>query len=387
MKYAFYSHGGCENHGCEAIVRALSALIKSHEPETKIKLYTLNAKSDKSGSLPNIDEVEEFKYILPAKATAVQKLKISLLSRNSQKRADEYYYSLSCKNPSLAENDIYISVGGDNYCYGDNHMAAALNKELKRLNKKTVLWGCSIGEENLTEEKILDLKTFDLIVARESLTYEILIKHGIDKNTVLYPDPAFTLDVDSDTEKMFKIKSGALGFNFSSMAADYSGNKEKSKEIIIEFLRYVLNKSEKEIIMIPHVAWDQGILSEITQALDSERVTLIPNNLTAAQYKSIISRCDMFIGARTHATIAAYSTCVPTLVIGYSVKSKGIAKDIFGTYENLVVPVSEIDSAKKMIDVYESFLKEKERYRKHLQNFIPEYIKKSEDSVKELDNL
>lgn len=387
MKYAFYSHGGCENHGCEAIVRTLSALIKSHEPETKIKLYTLNAKSDESGSLPNIDEVEEFKYILPAKATAVQKLKISLLSRNSQKRADEYYYSLSCKNPSLAENDIYISVGGDNYCYGDNHMAAALNKELKRLNKKTVLWGCSIGEENLTEEKILDLKTFDLIVARESLTYEILVKHGIDKNTVLYPDPAFTLDVDSDTEKMFKIKSGALGFNFSSMAADYSGNKEKSKEIIIEFLRYVLNKSEKEIIMIPHVAWDQDILSEITQALDSERVTLIPNNLTAAEYKSIILRCDMFIGARTHATIAAYSTCVPTLVIGYSVKSKGIAKDIFGTYENLVIPVSEIDSAKKMIDVYESFLKEKESYRKHLKDFIPEYIKKSEDSVKELDNL
>lgn len=387
MKYAFYSHGGCENHGCEAIVRTLSALIKSNEPKAKIKLYTLNAKSDETGSLPDIDEMEEFKYIFPAKATAVQKLKISLLSRNSQKRADEYYYSLSCKNPSLAENDIYISVGGDNYCYGDSHMAAALNKELKRLNKKTVLWGCSIGEENLTEEKILDLKTFDLIVARESLTYEILIKHGIDKNTVLYPDPAFTLDVDSDMEKMFKIKSGALGFNFSSMAADYSGNKEKSKEIIIEFLRYVLNKSEKEIIMIPHVAWDQDILSEITQALDSERVTLIPNNLTAAQYKSIISRCDMFIGARTHATIAAYSTCVPTLVIGYSVKSKGIAKDIFGTYENLVVPVSEIDSAKKMIDVYESFLKEKERYRKHLQNFIPEYIKKSEDSVTELDNL
>lgn len=387
MKYAFYTHGGCENHGCEAIVRTLSALIKKREAETKIKLYTLDEKSDEAGSLPNIDEVEEFKYTLPTKATTIQKVKISLLSRSSQKRADEYYYSLSCKNPSLAENDIYISVGGDNYCYDDSHMAIALNKELKRLNKKTVLWGCSIGEENLTEEKILDLKTFDLIVARESLTYEILIKHGIDKNTVLYPDPAFTLDVDSATNRKIDVNPGALGFNFSSMAADYSGNKEKSKEIIIEFLRYVLNKSEKEIVMIPHVAWDQDILSEITQALDSERVTLIPNNLTAAQYKSIISRCDMFIGARTHATIAAYSTCVPTLVIGYSVKSKGIAKDIFGTYENLVVPVSEIDSAKKMIDVYESFLKEKESYRKHLQNFIPEYIKKSEDSVKELDNL
>ncbi|MFR4670990.1 MAG: hypothetical protein ACLT69_14285 [Intestinibacter bartlettii] len=54
--------------------------------------------------------------------------------------------------------------------------------------------------------------------------------------------------------------------------------------------------------------------------------------------KGYISRCRLY-RARTHATIAAYSTCVPTLVIGYSVKAKGIAKDIFGTYENYVLPV------------------------------------------------
>lgn len=54
MKYAFYSHGGCENHGCEAIVRTLSALIKGNEPEAKIKLYTPDAKSDKVGCLPTL---------------------------------------------------------------------------------------------------------------------------------------------------------------------------------------------------------------------------------------------------------------------------------------------------------------------------------------------
>ena len=56
MRYAFYSHGGCENHGCEAIVRTLSAMIKNGRPESVIKLYTLNAQSDKAGDLPNIDE-------------------------------------------------------------------------------------------------------------------------------------------------------------------------------------------------------------------------------------------------------------------------------------------------------------------------------------------
>ena len=129
MRYAFYSHGGCENHGCEAIVRTLSAMIKNARPESTIKLYTLDSQSDKSGDLPNIDESEKFNYTLPvSNTTAVQKIKISFLSRKSQKAADEYFYSLSCKNPSLKENDVYISVGGDNYCYGDGHMAASFNR-------------------------------------------------------------------------------------------------------------------------------------------------------------------------------------------------------------------------------------------------------------------
>ena len=53
MRYAFYSHGGCENHGCEAIVRTLSAMIKNAEPDSVIKLYTFDKKSDQWGDLPN----------------------------------------------------------------------------------------------------------------------------------------------------------------------------------------------------------------------------------------------------------------------------------------------------------------------------------------------
>lgn len=389
MRYAFYSHGGCQNHGCEAIVRTLSAMIKNARPDSVIKLYTLNKKSDKSGDLPNIDESEEFSYIFPvSETTAVQKLKISLLSKISQKKSDKYFYSLSCKNPSLKENDIYISVGGDNYCYGDNLMAAAMNRELKKLGKKTVLWGCSIGEDNLSEDKIKDLKTFDLIVARESLTYEVLKNNGIDKNTVLYPDSAFTLDIDKKTSENFEVKPNTLGFNIS---AHIYGNAKKGidiEKLSTEFLRYILDSSDKNILLIPHVVnnenGDQIILGRIAEILDSDRVSVVPSGLKATQYKSIISRCDMFVGARTHATIAAYSTCVPTLVIGYSIKSKGIAKDIFGTDKGLVIPASEIDNVETLIRFYEDFLSKKESYLNHLKEFMPGYIKKAQCSINEL---
>lgn len=389
MRYAFYSHGGCENHGCEAIVRTLSAMIKTGSPDSVIKLYTLNAQSDKAGDLPNIDETEEFNYIRPVSSLSfMQKLKISSLSRKSQKSADEYFYSLSCKNPSLKENDVYVSVGGDNYCYGDGHMAAAFNRELKKLGKKTVLWGCSVGEEDLSEDKIKDLKTFDLIVTRESMTYETLINCGIDKNTVLYPDPAFTLDIDTAFGGKFEVKPNTLGFNISSLIGEYAGEGESIESIAVGFLRYVLENSDKNILLIPHVTkkedGDQLILGRIAEKLGSDRVSVVPDTLTAAQYKSIISRCEMFIGARTHATIAAYSTCVPTLVIGYSVKSKGIAKDIFSDYNGLVVPVSEITDAQKLIKAYVSFEEKAEIYRNVLKEKMPGYIKTAKASVDEL---
>ena len=93
MRYAFYSHGGCENHGCEAIVRTLSAMIKNAKPDSVIKLYTFDRKSDQWGDLPNIDETEEFNYSLPvSKTTPIQKMKISVLSKKSQKVSDEYFY-------------------------------------------------------------------------------------------------------------------------------------------------------------------------------------------------------------------------------------------------------------------------------------------------------
>lgn len=388
MRYAFYSHGGCENHGCEAIVKTLSALIKDKSPDSVIKLYTLSSKSDEHGDLPNIDEAEEFRYIIHASETTLaQKIKISLLNRKSQKAADEYYYSLSCKNPSLKENDVYISVGGDNYCYGDGHMAAAMNRELKRLGKKTVIWGCSIGEEDLSEDKIKDLKTFDLIVARESLTYDALKKNGVDRNTVLYPDSAFTL-VPEFVKDEIPFDKKTIGFNFSSMASWFAKDSEKIEKIFAEFLEYLLETTDKNIMMIPHVTYvpggDQLILSRIAERIDSDRLLTAPSDLTAAQYKGIISQCDEFIGARTHATIAAYSTCVPTLVIGYSVKSRGIAKDIFGTYDGLVIPVDKIESSSDLINAYKAFDEKKEEYRGHLRKTMPEYIARAKNSVNEL---
>ena len=137
-----------------------------------------------------------------------------------------------------------------------------------------------------------------------------------------------------------------------------------------------------QIALIPHVFWnhnnDLDVLGKVySEFEESDRVVLVKENYNCMQLKYIISKCRMFIGARTHSTIAAYSTCVPTLVLGYSVKSRGIAKDIFGSEENMVLSVQELDKKEDLIDAYEYIRENEECLRKHLLEFIPAYKEKA----------
>ena len=75
----------------------------------------------------------------------------------------------------------------------------------------------------------------------------------------------------------------------------------------------------------------------------------------------------------TYWKIDASSTCVPTLVVGYSVKAKGIAKDIFGTYENYVLPVQSLSQEEDLTNAFDWIYQREDQIRTHLQTMMPEY--------------
>ena len=88
-------------------------------------------------------------------------------------------------------------------------------------------------------------------------------------------------------------------------------------------------------MLIPHVVEDNNNDYDYMKPFYDKfagtgRITILPPTFDARQYKGYIAHTRFFIGARTHATIAAYSSGVPTVALGYSVKARGIAKDIFG---------------------------------------------------------
>ena len=146
-----------------------------------------------------------------------------------------------------------------------------------------------------------------------------------------------------------------------------------------------------KIALIPHVVWDDNDdrepLSKLYERFKNTNRVVIIDDCNCIELKGYISRCRLFIGARTHATIAAYSTCVPTLVVGYSVKAKGIAKDIFGTYENYVIPVQSLENSDDLINAFKWIYKNEDTIKEHLNKFMPDYKKKGLEAKKEIEEL
>lgn len=384
MNILMFFHGGSQNRGCEAIVRSSVNMIKEKIGGAKVYLVSGKPETDKvitrlDGIFDGSDcSIEKYSY-----DWFVSSLKVKFFH-------DESYALGKIHNnviKHIKDVDVCLSIGGDNYCYGEQPGWYEVDRRVKEQGKKLVLWGCSIGEEDLSERKLEDLKRFDLILARETFTYNLLKSKGLD-NVKLCADSAFTMEKE-ELELPEGWKDGnTVGLNFSPLV--WKRNKN-SQTAVTDLINHILKTTDMTIALTPHVI-DNGnndyeILYQYYEKFkESGRVIILPDNLTATQYKGYIGRMRFLIGARTHATIAAYSSCVPTMVLGYSVKSRGIAKDIFGEGK-LVLGVEDISNSDKMKIKFNEMINEEEAIKQKLQQSIPNIKKMSYKAVEYLNEL
>lgn len=395
-----YMHAGSGNHGCEAIADAtLEALTSLCKDENYIPpvIITNNKEQDlkyglgervQKGQCSIIEERHIAENFIPhVMYYAYRKLTGDAVSFL------RYQFKDVLKKVSDYKNPIAVSIGGDNYCYpemvGDLKLAheAFLEKGMS-----SVLMGCSIEPDTVQDLKD-DLMKFDLITVRESISYKGMIEGGIPKDKVkLCPDPAFMLPVRKTSLPEGFEEGNTIGLNVSPMVQ----GKESSPGITMEnyrnLIKHILDKLEgSKVLLVPHVVWksndDREPLTKLYEEFKDTGRVILAKDASAEELKGLISRCRFFIGARTHSTIAAYSTCVPTLVLGYSVKSRGIATDLFGTDENYVIPVQKLSTDRDLAKAFDFIAKNEDSIRERLKEIMPEYSKRAADNARYIKEL
>lgn len=380
MKKVLYMHGGSANHGCEAIIRTTAKLLGGPED---VQLWSFNKQEDiRYGASEQVERIYISEELERGSLAHLE----ALIRRKVLKQPTA---NLEVFLKKIFKNAVAISVGGDNYCYPwSAKQGAELDASIRKVCAKSVFWGCSLDEESITPEVREDLKQFDLITARETLSY--LLLKDINPNTVLVADPAFLLEKTELPLPEGFVEGNTVGINVSPLIMKY-GDGNLILQNYEELIQYILDNTDMAVCLIPHVVWENNDDLKPIELLyqkfsDSGRVCKLGDH-NCMELKGFISRCRFFVGARTHATIAAYSTCVPTLVVGYSVKSRGIAMDLFGTDQNFVIPVQNLQQSGELMEAFAWFQKNESEIRDRLQTFMPEYINRARTAKDHLEAI
>ena len=386
-------HGGpyVENRGCEAILRGTMEILR-HEFGTAVQARVSVDASPDVVEAQNAAESDPSVYSFPMGGCGPRWSVDWWLKQVNRRFGTSFYPHIRAVKKLAKDASCALQIGGDHYSldYGKPVEFMVMDRYLKSLGLPVVVWGASVGPfdaDPVFAPKMFDhLRTLSAVFVRESDSYNYLRANGVSENVHLMADPAFVMKpVVPPPEKIgFTLPEGAIGINLSRMVAFYRGQRPADvdlKEWLDICVGLVKSAAtlKRPILLVPHVGSlnpgneDFGFLQSLCRAVVNDApvpVQVLPDGLNAAELKWIIARCAVFAGARTHSTIAALSSHVPTLSIAYSLKAKGINRDIFGHLDHCI-HVSDL-TTENFTEGLRALLANESALRAHLQSRIPE---------------
>ncbi len=372
MRCVMYPHGGSGNHGCEAIVRSTTKLLGND-----LMLFSNHVEEDRKVGLQDLCKLDVAEK--PIRSGSVSHL-FAVFQNKVLGRTDAFDRLVFRHVIESAKNaDYVLGIGGDNYCYDTPEFIYLVNRMVDEAKIKRILWGASVEPDAIDERMLQDLRGYHKIWARESLTYEALLGKGLTQ-TFLLPDPAFVMNRRNLPLPEGFVEGNMVGINVSPMIIGYEKSQGMALQNYVNLVKNIIEETDMQVALIPHVVWshndDRKPLSQLYEMFkDTGRVVMIEDH-NAEELKGYIARCRFMVVARTHASIAAYSTQVPTLVVGYSVKARGIAKDIFGTEENYVIPVQSLTHEDELMKGFQWLMDHETDIKGHYAKMMSNYIRK-----------
>ncbi len=387
MKFLFTGNSHFLNKGCEAISRGTVEILSNRFPGAKFIICSIGYNVYEDALNESNPLIEHRIPVQEIKKYSLTWFKYYVLLRQFPSFAKKYITHV--EHQAMLEADCGFHLGGDMYSleYGKPNRLVTLDSEMINTGKPFVHWGSSIGPftkdpefENLMKSH---LKRYSLICARESETVAYLDSIGVSENVRLVADPAFVMKPQKPdlSEELYSfIEKKPIGLNLNPLVGRYSGHSDWDSHAT-SCIEALINSDLPPLLLVPHVFTqgqdDYEFMHKITQNIsaDKNRIMIAPPRLTAPEYKWIISNLQSFIGARTHTTIASLSTCIPTISIGYSQKSRGINKDIFGHLEWLI-PVDQL-TPDNLRTITKRIVSQQDEVKKHLNNVIPGFIERA----------
>lgn len=361
MNFLITNMTGFRNKGCEGMTKVIIAELLKRFPIAKFTVFSNDPAYD-ALYVPTDQEIEFF--ITPSTPPDLL-VRLYRLIRNPIRRTENHVAAL---REHFTWAEAIISTGGDIFSsdYGNLKHHLVPIQYATQLGKPIILLGHSIGPFKTEEERnkfIRAMQNVSLITTREKRSLEYVREMNLKNTRVeLTADPAFCFPATANetVDRLWcsyhlPYDRPVIGIAASQGIASYGkASYETHFEALKKLIQYVTRELGFHVALIPHAPErttgndDRLICTQLYRSLGfPSEATVIALSHSAEEIKGIIGRCKLVVAERMHAAIAALSQLVPTMVVAYSVKSRGILSDIFGANEvdKYLIELRDVDEA------------------------------------------
>lgn len=350
-----------DNMGCVALTYSLINMLEkiANELDLKFEYYVFEGEAD-------IEKIKQMCGKLLINENKIHSIRVTSLHRFLSMVHHPFLTGNALKNMhkcalfvDLTSGDSFSDIYGQRRFDGATHI-----KEIVcRLKKPLILGPQTYGPFKMAKNQRRAKKVIEksyCVLARDQMSADYVACFS-KKEVYATTDLAFGLPFEiNDQVKSEKIK---IGINISSLLVK---RKEESTEInfslktdydmyVQRILDYLTRNEKYDVYVIPHVGRDAG--EQFRNIFPTANyLSAFSNPMDAKNY---IAKMDVFIGARMHATIAAFSSGVATIPTAYSPKFNSL-------YENLDYPyVVDLSSlcTEEAVEQTIDYLKEYEKLK------------------------
>lgn len=381
------AHINSSNLGCQALTYSLVHVLETISSQNKIPLeyYVFEYQPDEEKTKNFINKIgltenKLHSYKFPFMVTMKNKV------RN--------IFSIIRLFEVFKKIDVAIDVtAGDSFAdiYGDNRFLATT--QIKELVEKKGIplllapqtYGPFNKEENEKYAAEVIKKAYRIITRDYfSATY---VKKITGRDIPVTTDLAFQLPYRKTKIISEKVK---VGLNISGLLVQNAvekgfTNREDLKtnyDVYIDsLLKYLISQKIYEVYLIPHVDEDYQACQVFHQKYPSAKLVSVFTN--PMDIKSFISGMDIFIGARMHATIAAFTSGVVTIPTAYSRK---FATMFSVVNYNVVVDLQKCDTETALADTI-AYIKNNQKIKMQVEESLviaQSFEKKTEEFFSEV---
>ena len=307
---------------------------------------------------------------------------------------------------TFKEADIVIDLSGDTITedYGPHVTYSHLLPLLLAHALKTPVYICaqSMGPFKLTRWLVgHTLRKCAGVTAREKVTFDYLKSISVPSKILnLESDMAFLLKPAPGERVAEILRLENINFSTPTLGVTVSGiirnrfnsqSPESFDSFFARFIDHAIKKYNLDIVFIGHVTGpsedkdDRLVAQRIHEHIEQkDRVSILRGNYSPSELKGVISRCDLFLGARMHSNIGAISTHVPTIAMSYSHKTIGIMGSV--GMEDYVFSGDKLNED-ELINVLGKAKKNSKKIRGHLSETIPNIQASSRQNIKNIERV